>query len=86
MSQQGTVCREQLPQQTRLLGTVRIEQNLHRGMIQFAVDVLSPQLPLKLTDDLFTVEDPNLFDQPIQSEPDRGVADSIFFRDSLERP
>lgn len=63
---------------------MRVEQNLHRGMIQLAIDMLGTQLPLKLTDDLFTVEDPNLFDQSIKPEPDRGVADSVFFRDCFQ--
>ncbi len=61
-----------------------VEQNFHRAMIQLAIDVLSSQLSLKLADDLFTVEDSNFFDQSIQSEPDRGVADSVFFRDCFQ--
>ena len=37
-------------------------------MIEFAVDVLGAQLPLKLADNLITVENPDLFNQPIQPQ------------------
>ena len=62
-----------------------VQQKLHRGVIQLAVDVLSSQLSLKLADNLFRVKDFDLLDQPIQPQPDGRLADSILFRHRLER-
>src|SRR5262245_17060211 len=48
--------------------------------------MLDPQEPLEGTGNVPTVEQLDLVDQPIESKPDRWIADAIHSRQILERP
>ena len=50
-----------------LFSAMSIQQLLHRGMVDLAIDVLGSKLSFKLTDNLFAVENLDLLNQTIES-------------------
>ena len=64
---------------------MRFQKPLHRPEIDLPLCIFDAQDPLELAFDGVAREELDLPDQPVQPEPDGGVADTVNLRDLFER-